>query len=118
MKRRFLLTRLVNQKFFYLLKSTRTVIEFSIDCVLEKIPVEIWSKMVSYLNLKNVFQFSNFSKFFFVVAQLNKLFLKKNLVEAYFAYDLDRFDFINRNFIHLSKNIEERRTHLFNINEF
>lgn len=34
------------------------------------------------------------------------------------SYDLDLFDFINRNFIHLSKNIEERRTHLFNINEF
>ena len=60
-------------------------VKYFFNCVLENVSVEIWSKIVSYLDLIDVFHFSNVSKFFFAVALSNKTLIKKTYVESYFV---------------------------------
>ena len=64
---------------------------------MESIPVEIWSKIISYLYLNDLFQFLNASKFFFDVAQSDKLFVeKKRILKHILSYVPDFFDFVKR----------------------
>ena len=71
---------------------------------MENVSVKIWSKTVSYLDLIDVFHFSNVSKFFFAVAQSNKTLLKKKHMSNHIlSYDPDLLIFINQNLIELSK---------------
>ena len=60
-------------------------VKYFFNCVLENVSVEIWSKIVSYLDLIDVFHFSDVSKFFFAVALSNKTLIKKTYVEPYFV---------------------------------
>ena len=68
-------------------------VKYFFNCVLENVSVEIWSKIVSYLDLIDVFHFSNVSKFFFAVALSNETLIKKNICQTISCHMILTFQF-------------------------
>ena len=104
------------------LRNLKLAINFSLQNMIEKLPVEIWFRIVSFMRLIDVFYFSCAAKFTFEICNENKIFKdKKRISKHIVSFDFEIFDFFKSELEILSDNIEKmlkdtiKNSFIFNI---
>ena len=113
-KRKFLWTGSVKKRIRVPSEKCQTIYQLlKVDGQL--LPVEIWSKIISFLELIDIFSFSNVSKFYLDVSQSLERFVERKPTFQYLvSYDYNIFDFFEKELIDLDKTIEKTLKNIMN----